>query len=39
MKNWKAAANNWILNAEKYNPKAQQSNLHLNQDKDYDIPL
>jgi hypothetical protein len=39
MKKWKAAANNWILNAEKYNPKAQQSNLHLNQDKDYDIPL
>jgi hypothetical protein len=39
MKNWKAAANNWILNAEKYNPKAQQSNLHLNQDKDYEIPL
>lgn len=39
MKKWKAAANNWILNAEKYNPKAKQSNLHLNQDKDYDIPL
>ena len=39
MKKWKAAANNWILNADKYNPKAQQSNLHLNQDKDYDIPL
>ena len=39
MKKWKAAANNWILNAEKYNPKGQQSNLHLNQDKDYDIPL
>jgi hypothetical protein len=39
MRKWKAAANNWILNAEKYNPKAQQSNLHLNQDKDYDIPL
>jgi hypothetical protein len=39
MKKWKAAANNWILNAEKYNPKVQQSNLHLNQDKDYDIPL
>jgi hypothetical protein len=39
MKNWKAAAKNWMLNAEKFNPKIQQSNLHLNQDKDYDIPL
>ena len=40
MKNWKAAANNWILNAEKFNPKPQnQSNLHINQEKDYDIPL
>ena len=39
MKNWKAAANNWMLNAEKFNPKVQPSNLHLNQDKDYDIPL
>jgi hypothetical protein len=39
MKNWKAAAKNWMLNAEKFNPKIQLSNLHLNQDKDYDIPL
>jgi hypothetical protein len=39
MKKWKAAANNWILNAEKFNPKVQTSNLHLNQDKDYEIPL
>ncbi len=39
MKNWKAAANNWMLNAEKFNPKVQTSNLHLNQEKDYDIPL
>ena len=39
MKNWKAAANNWILNYEKFNPKLQPSNLHLNQDKDYEIPL
>lgn len=39
MKNWKAAARNWMLNAEKFNPKVQTSNLHLNQDKDYDIPL
>ena len=40
MKKWTAAANNWILNADKFNPKPQiQSNLHINQDKDYDIPL
>ena len=40
MKNWKAAANNWMLNAEKFNPKPQhQSSPHIDQNKDYDIPL
>jgi hypothetical protein len=40
MKKWTAAANNWILNAEKFNPKPKNpSNLHINQDKDYNIPL
>jgi hypothetical protein len=42
MRNWKAAANNWMLNAEKFNPKPQEEKttyLHVNQDKDYSIPL
>lgn len=42
MKNWHAAARNWILNAQKFSstlrpPKAD--NLHTNQNKDYSIPL
>ena len=42
MKNWKAAANNWMLNLNKYNPTPTQpkpDNLNTNQNKDYDIPL
>jgi hypothetical protein len=42
MKNWKAAANNWMLNSDKFNPVIQQpkpDNLHVNTDKDYSIPL
>ena len=42
MKNWKAAANNWMLNSNKFNPIQNQpkpDNLHTNQDKDYSIPL
>jgi hypothetical protein len=42
MKNWKAAANNWMLNSNKFNPVPNQpkpDNLHTNQDKDYSIPL
>lgn len=41
MKNWNAAARNWILNSQKWNSsEAKQSgNLHTNQDKDYSIPL
>ena len=43
MKNWQAAANNWQINAKKFMekktaaPRANQ--LHINQDKDYSIPL
>ena len=42
MKNWHAAARNWILNAQKFSstlrpPKGD--NLHTNQNKDYSIPL
>lgn len=42
MKNWKAAANNWMLNCEKFNPVKQTpvpDNLNTNQDKDYSMPL
>lgn len=43
MKNWRAAANNWILNAQKFNTRSNQQEktnyLHVNQDKDYSIPL
>ncbi len=42
MKNWKAAANNWIINYEKFNlPKQNHppSNLHVDSEKDYGIPL
>ncbi len=41
MKNWKAAARNWMLNTkrfEKPEPTAT-SNLHVNENKRYDIPL
>ncbi|AEA42581.1 hypothetical protein [Fluviicola taffensis] len=41
MKNWKAAARNWIINSKKWNPvqEPQAGHLHTNQDKDYSIPL
>jgi hypothetical protein len=42
MKNWNAAAKNWMLNSKKFNPKSQDEKttyLHVNQDKDYSIPL
>jgi hypothetical protein len=42
MKNWRAAANNWMVNIGKYNTKPQTekpSYLHVDQDKDYSIPL
>ena len=42
MKNWQAAARNWMLNAQKFSqtlrpPKSDH--LHAEQDKDYSIPL
>lgn len=42
MKNWKAAAKNWLANASKFQkPKSNslKTYLHVNQDKDYTIPL
>ena len=42
MKNWKAAANNWMINSEKFNSNPsipRPDNLHTNQEKDYSIPL
>jgi hypothetical protein len=44
MKNWKAAARNWILNAPNFNAQKNTQgprplNLHVEQDKRYDIPL
>lgn len=42
MKNWKAAARNWILRSEEYRSQKMspaQQRLHVNENKDYDIPL
>jgi hypothetical protein len=42
MKNWHAAARNWILNSEKFQSGMQQKkpgDIAVNQDKKYDIPL
>ena len=47
MKNWQAAARNWILNSVKFQNSStsllrvntSNSHLHVNQDKDYSIPL
>lgn len=42
MKNWKASANNWIINTGKFNPKKnelQPHHLHSPNHKDYDEPL
>jgi hypothetical protein len=45
MKNWHAAARNWIINSNNYEKKSQFKNsagaghLHIDQDKDYTIPL
>ena len=38
MKNWKAAARNWIKRSSKFNP-SQNDRLHTEQNKDYSIPL
>lgn len=41
MKNWKAAARNWIINTRKWqiSETPQAGNLHTNQEKDYSVPL
>ena len=42
MKNWHAAARNWILNSDKFQSGMQQKkpgDIAVNQDKKYDIPL
>jgi hypothetical protein len=40
-KNWRAAANNWILYDKKNIQSKQEKTtyLHVDQDKDYSIPL
>jgi hypothetical protein len=42
MKDWKASANNWIINTDKFNPKKnelQPNHLHTSNHKNYDEPL
>ncbi|MCF8409243.1 MAG: transcriptional regulator [Crocinitomicaceae bacterium] len=42
MKNWQAAARNWMLNSEKFQFQKKQptpGNLNVNQNKDYSVPL
>jgi hypothetical protein len=40
MKNWQAAARNWILNSEKFNTASKANDrLNTNNNKDYSIPL
>ena len=44
MKDWKAAARNWILNLDKFNPKKETNNLspknlNVSNSKDYAEPL
>jgi hypothetical protein len=41
MKNWQAAARNWILNSEKFTQSKtnKPGNLNVNQNKDYSVPL
>jgi hypothetical protein len=39
MKDWKAAARNWMLNAKHFAKPETTSNLHVNENKRYDIPL
>lgn len=38
MKNWKAAARNWVKRSSKFNPQ-KNDRLHTEQNKDYSIPL
>ena len=39
MKNWKAAANNWMLNSKKFNPVQKENHYQKEENKDYNIPL
>lgn len=42
MKDWKASANNWIINTDKFNPKTSAphpNHLHTTNQKNYDEPL
>jgi hypothetical protein len=42
MKNWQAAARNWMLNSDKFQSQKKQptpGNLNVNQNKDYSVPL
>jgi hypothetical protein len=42
MKNWQAAARNWMLNSDKFQSQNKQltpGNLNVNQNKDYSVPL
>lgn len=41
MKDWKAAARNWMINAKRFEKPEQKtsSHLHVNENKRYDIPL
>ena len=39
MKNWHAAARNWMLNSQKFNPPSKPGSPHLNNSKNYGEPL
>jgi hypothetical protein len=39
MKNWHAAARNWMLNIQKFNPNYKGTSRHLNNTKNYGEPL
>lgn len=39
MKDWRAAARNWMLNANTFKPKQKASSLHVSTEKDYGEPL
>ena len=39
MKNWHAAARNWMLNTQKFNPPSKPGSRHLNNSKNYGEPL
>jgi hypothetical protein len=39
MQNWKAAAKNWMLNAEKFSPSKTAGKLNATTNKNYNEPL